>query len=169
MTEPIPHTPKITVTKHGAESKETPSIFNRKKKTEEEKGNEPKPEILSTAFSESQLQEAWLAFKEKRTNEGAGDMEQLVLNRSIRKSAENGVLISLASPLETNILDRAEQEIVQFLRSELKNSLILMEKEVKEQEMSKKLYTSRDKFEYMAEQNPALKELKERLGLDFEY
>lgn len=96
-------------------------------------------------------------------------MEQLVLNRAVRKVGENNVMISLASPLETNILERAEQDIILFLRTKLENAAILMEKEVKEQETSKKLYTSKDKFEYMAEQNPALKEMKERLGLDFEY
>ncbi|MEP0365872.1 MAG: hypothetical protein ABJN36_10330 [Cyclobacteriaceae bacterium] len=125
--------------------------------------------MLTTEFSESQLQEAWISFKEKRTAEGVSEMEQLILNRPIRKSGEHNALISLASPLETNILERAEQYIVQHLRTELKNTLLLIEKEVKEQETTKKLYTSKDKFEYMAEQNPALKEMKERLGLDFDY
>lgn len=125
--------------------------------------------MLTNEFTEEQLQEAWLAFKEQRMTAGVGDMEQLVLNREIRKSGEHNIMISLASPLETNILERAEQGIVQYLRSALQNTLILLEKEVKEQELSKKLYTSKDKFEYMAEQNPALKEMKERLGLDFDY
>ncbi|MFY0600046.1 MAG: hypothetical protein JXR03_10270 [Cyclobacteriaceae bacterium] len=96
-------------------------------------------------------------------------MEQLILNRTIRRIEDYNVMISLSSSLETNILERAEQDIVQHLRSELKNTLLLLEKEVKEIETTKKLYTSKDKFEHMAEQNPALKELKERLGLDFEY
>lgn len=96
-------------------------------------------------------------------------MELLVLNRPLKKIGDHNVLISLASNLETNILERAEQGIVHYLRSELKNTMLLIEKEVKEQETTKKLYTSKDKFEYMAEQNPMLKEMKERLGLDFEY
>jgi DNA polymerase-3 subunit gamma/tau len=28
------------------------------------------------------------------------------------------------------------------------------------------MYTSRDKFEYLLEKNPALREMKDRLGLD---
>ena len=96
-------------------------------------------------------------------------MEQLVLNRPIRKEGETKLLISLASPLEVSILERAEQGIVLYLRTQLRNTKILIENEVQEQETSKKLYTSKDKFEYMVSINPAMKEMKERLGLDFEY
>ncbi|MDH5609173.1 MAG: hypothetical protein OEY56_06810, partial [Cyclobacteriaceae bacterium] len=56
-----------------------------------------------------------------------------------------------------------------FLRAELKNDFIRMSHEVKEGETVKKLYTSSDKYDYMVTQNPQLKELKEQLGLDFEY
>lgn len=158
------------VNKISSEPKETPSIFKRKSAADKAKEEENKvEEVMSTAFNEEDLQEAWLAYRDKRKDEGVGDMEQLVLNRPIRKEGKHNVLISLASPLETNILERAEQDIVQHLRSKLQNTLVLLEKEVKEQETSKKLYTSKDKFEYMAEQNPVLKEMKERLGLDFEY
>ncbi len=78
-------------------------------------------------------------------------------------------MIQLSSSLEISILERLEQGIVQFFRKELKNSLIQLQKEVSEQEKSKKLYTSKEKYDYMVEQNPALKDLKERLGLDFEF
>jgi hypothetical protein len=33
----------------------------------------------------------------------------------------------------------------------------------------KVIYTNRDKFDHLAEKNPKLKELKERLGLDTEF
>lgn len=96
-------------------------------------------------------------------------MEMLVLNRSVTKTGEHDVLIQLASSLEISILERQEQDIVQYFRKHLKNSLIQLQKAVSEQEKSKKLYTSKEKYDYMVEQNPALKALKERLGLDFEF
>ncbi len=93
----------------------------------------------------------------------------LVLNRAVEKTGDHDVIIHLASSLETSILERLEQSIVQFFRKRLKNSFILLQKDVSEQEKSKKLYTSKEKYDYMVEQNPALKDLKERLGLDFEF
>jgi hypothetical protein len=124
---------------------------------------------LNEDFSDEVLQKAWAEYREKRLGEKVGDMEQLILNRPLHKTSESSLMISLASPLEANILDKAEQGIVLFLRSTLRNSSIVIEKEVKEQETSKKLYTSKDKYEYMVSINPAMKEMKERLGLDFEY
>jgi len=40
---------------------------------------------------------------------------------------------------------------------------------VTEEKETEKLYTNSDKFEYLAKQNPKLKELKDRLGLDYEF
>ncbi len=96
-------------------------------------------------------------------------MELLVLSREVSREGERNAKVTLASSLEINILERFEQEVVSYLRTTLKNTKLLLENEVKEQETSKKLYTSKDKFEYMASKNPALKDMKERLGLDFEY
>ena len=126
------------------------------------------PERLEL-FDETQVIDAWTEFKDLRLKAGAGDTEQLVLSRKLNKSGENNILISLASQLELSILERFEQDMVQFFRKKLKNTLIQLDKKVAEQHSGKKLYTSRDKFDHMAEQNPILKELKERLGLDFEY
>jgi hypothetical protein len=169
----MPHTPKIEIPKTAAEPKETPSIFRRRPTAEEKQREADEAKIaepiLNEDFSDEVLQKAWAEYREKRLGEKVGDMEQLILNRPLHKTSESSLMISLASPLEANILDKAEQGIVLFLRSTLRNSSIVIEKEVKEQETSKKLYTSKDKYEYMVSINPAMKEMKERLGLDFEY
>tara|TARA_Y100001972_G_C7608883_1_gene305184 strand:- start:467 stop:814 length:348 start_codon:yes stop_codon:yes gene_type:complete len=115
------------------------------------------------------LQQVWLAYKKESEEKGVSDTEMLVLNRTVTKTGEHDVLIQLASSLEISILERQEQGIVQYFRKHLKNSLIQLQKAVSEQEKSKKLYTSKEKYDYMVEQNPALKDLKERLGLDFEF
>ena len=97
-------------------------------------------------------------------------MEQLIFNRLL-KIKEGFILeLQLRSTLEISILERFEHELVNHLRSLLKNDQILIEKVVlEEEEQTRKLYTSADKYEYMVQQNPNLKLLKERLGLDFEY
>jgi len=64
------------------------------------------------------------------------------------------------------MLNNFRTELTTFLREKLKNSTILVTGDLKEAEDKKMMYTSRDKFEYLLEKNPALKEMKERLGLD---
>lgn len=143
-------------------------MFRKRKKegpTDEENRKEKKKEY----FDQEQLEEVWKEFRELRINNGAGDMEQLLLSRELKIENENELIIFLNSALEISILERFEHELVIFLREKLQNDFINIEKEVKEEEQKEKLYTSSDKYDYMAKQNPNLKKLKERLGLDFDY
>lgn len=126
-------------------------------------------ETQALEFTEEQVLDAWSAYSQKRIKEGASDTEQLLFHRKMEKSGEHNVRLILESQLEVSILEKTEGEIVRFFRSALQNSLLQLEKVVTEQETSRNLYTSKEKFEYMANQNPALRMMKERLGLDFEY
>jgi DNA polymerase-3 subunit gamma/tau len=53
-----------------------------------------------------------------------------------------------------------------FLRNKLGNNTIQVIGDLKESTEKKVVYTNREKFEHLAEKNPTLKQLKERLGLD---
>ncbi len=97
-------------------------------------------------------------------------MEAIVLNRQ-PSLIEGGprILLVLSSALEIQILERFEADLVTHLRDELLHDGILIEKKIEELKEGRKLYTSKDKYDYLVEQNPAIKDLKDRLGLDFEY
>lgn len=154
-----------------SEKKETPSLIRSKKPASEE-SEAPKKTLLeerNTPFTNDQVKAAWDEFIQLRISAGASDTEKLVLARRLEKSGEQTMKIYLASQLENSILDRIEQHFIQHFRKSLDNTTITLEREVNEQEITQQLYTSREKFEYMAKQNPALLELKERLGLDFDF
>jgi len=54
-----------------------------------------------------------------------------------------------------------------FLREKLNNSIIKIEGDLqKEKSGNNKLYTNKEKFEHLAEKNPMVKNLQEKLGLD---
>lgn len=149
----------------GSKPKETPSLFRKKKKDDNKQPEEKKKD----SFDQEKLNQSWNAFKNIRIENGAGDMEQLLLSRKLEIKSESDLVIHLNSALEISILERFEHELINHLRKELNNDFISIEKEVKEEELKEKLYTSSDKYEYMSKINPELKKLKERLGLDFEY
>lgn len=152
--------------------RETPSLF-KKKKEEKQVAEETKKSAIGeqrlTEYTEEQLQRAWKSYRTLRLESGASDTEKLVLDRSLEKAEGHRVLINLESQLENSILDKFEADLVRHLRQELDNTTIAIDRKVTEQVSSKNLYTSKEKFEYMAKQNPVLRELKDRLGLDFEY
>lgn len=148
--------------------KETPSIFNRKKKSEET--GEEAPSVLdkkAEEFSEEALQKTWMAFSDNWPE--AGDTDRLILNKEVKKGQEHEVVILLGSQLEVSFLEKFEVELVQYLRTELNNDHITLKRDIIQEEEAKKLYTSTDIFDYMVKQNPDLKDLKDRLGLDFDY
>ena len=113
------------------------------------------------------MQETWKKFGSEKPN--AGDTDKLILNREVSKGEGHKVIIHLASQLEVSFLEKLEVELIQFLRSTLENDHITLERSIVQEEETKKLYTSKDIFEHMVKENPALKDLKDRLGLDFDY
>ena len=146
--------------------KETPSIFKKKK---DHPPKEDKEKILKNeAFTEGELQEAWKGFIELRKKKVVSEMEQLILTRQITKKDMNALIV-LNSSLEIAILDRIEVELVNFLRETLSNDQLIVHKEVKEGPKKDKLYTSKDKYDFMVKEQPLLQKLKDKLGLDFEY
>ena len=150
------------------EKKETPSIFKRKK---EEVKDEPEQTSVADkkeeSFTEELLQAAWKHFGEQK--EDAGDTDKLILGREVKKGENNEVLMFLSSQLEVSFLEKFETELIQFLRTELSNDHLTINKQVAQVEEGKKLYTSKDIYDHMVKQNPKLADLKERLGLDFDY
>jgi DNA polymerase-3 subunit gamma/tau len=79
----------------------------------------------------------------------------------------NIITLSLTNPIEEPILTSIKQELLTYLREKLSNSSLQVEGQMQEQQLGKKIaYTNKEKFDHLAEKNPLLKELKEKLGLD---
>lgn len=79
---------------------------------------------------------------------------------------ERQIVVQLMNPFQDTMLNNIKSELTTFLREKLKNNTIILTGEVNVTEDKKVIYTSREKFEYLAEKNPILNELKDRLGLD---
>lgn len=148
--------------------KETPSLF-RKRQTQATDQEKKPEEKKKNDFTEDQLAAAWKSYVDEKMEAGVGESEKLILTRSISKKSDQIVCIQLKSDLEANILDRFEADLVQHFRSKLENDVIKLEKEIVKGEEKQKLYTSSDKYNYLVEKNPKLKDLKDRLGLDYEF
>ncbi|MEM0938964.1 MAG: DNA polymerase III subunit gamma/tau [Bacteroidota bacterium] len=169
---PVPSNthPIINIQEPEAKSQtDTPRIFNRKKVKKESanKENQHFFEKKKEPFTEETLQEAWKKFGRKKND--VGDADRLILNREVGKGEGHGVIIHLASQLEVSFLEKLEVELTQFFRLELKNDHIVLSTKIMQEVGAKKLYTSKDIFNHMLKENPRLKDLKDRLGLDFDY
>jgi hypothetical protein len=127
---------------------------------------EEKIAIPDETFTTEQLQQVWNEFAEQRRKYQA-EYQMLKQPFELRN---NQIVVLLHSPVQETMLNGVRLELGTLLREKLRNNSIqLLGEFVKEGEQKKAIYTNRDKFEYLMEKNPALKELKERFGLDAEF
>lgn len=121
--------------------------------------------ILSEPFTPEQLQAAWMEFAEQRKKFQA-EFQLLSQPYDLR---ENLVVVQLLSSVHETMLSNIKVELTSFLRDKLKNSAIQVTGHLQTGEEKKVIYTNREKFDYLVEKNPMLKELKDRLGLDTDF
>ena len=160
----------IKIDKSKQVKKETPSINLSSIHKEEEVEEEEVEEINDReTFDQEMLNQALKDYVSKRKAEEASEMELLILQKPFTLLEGNQLQLVLSNSLELNILERLEQDVTQYLRKTLKNGLIKIQPQVAEVEEKDKLYTDRDKFQFMVQKNPELQKLKDRLGLDFEF
>lgn len=82
---------------------------------------------------------------------------------------DNTIIVDLLSPVHETMLNGIKGEIAAFLREKLRNNTIQITGQLYTGEEKKIIYTNREKFDYLVEKNPMLKELKDRLGLDTDF
>jgi len=121
---------------------------------------------LDQGFTRDELQKVWNDFAEQRKKFQA---EYQLLTQPFGLN-EATIVVSLHHPVQETMLNNMRIELSAFLRDKLKNSTIQIIGEMISEEESKKVYyTNREKFDFLVEKNPILKELKDRLGLDTDF
>lgn len=116
-------------------------------------------------FTPEQLRAAWNEFAESRKAYQA-DYQLLSQEIEIR---DKTVVVHLHSPVQETLINTLKVDLLTFLRGKLDNSTIQLTGEMKTSDEKKVIYTNREKFEHLMEKNPALKDLKDRLGLDTDF
>ena len=93
--------------------------------------------------------------------------EIAILKKEIKFIGKN-VIFQLDNELEGSIFDDLKNKLQFFLKETFKEN-IEVNKEVKIQEKSRTIYTNKDKYEYLSKKNKSLIDLKNKLGLDYEF
>lgn len=113
----------------------------------------------------AQLRKAWEEYAEQRKGQVA---EFQILQREYHYEPPI-ITIQLLNPVEESLLDNFRRDLTQFLRDRLRNNDLTLASALQSTEGKKVIYTAREKFEHLAEKYPYLHELKDRLGLDWEF
>ncbi len=113
-------------------------------------------------LTDDQLREAWADYAALRKNQVA---EFHLLSREVDLKG-SVVTVALANSVEEPLLQSMMTDLVAYLRTRLGNSTIKVESVMQQSDIKKIAYTNKEKFDLLAEKNPILRELKDRLGLD---
>jgi DNA polymerase-3 subunit gamma/tau len=89
-----------------------------------------------------------------------------MLAEQFLKVENQQLTVLLANDAQHHLFDEIKQEFLDFIRKEVKNNLITIEVTELEDNKQKKALTPSEKFNLMAQKNPLLKELRNRLDLD---
>ncbi len=148
---PIPKTLKLT------------DLLKTDKKEEAKQAAVEK--VMTESYTEQQLRQAWDEFAGTRKHLQA---ESQMLSQAY-EIKDHVIIVTLLSPVHESMLNNIKMELAAFLRDKVRNTSIQITGLLTTSDDKKVIYTNRDKFDYLAEKNPILKELKDRLGLDTDF
>ena len=146
--------------------KDTPNLKNllvEKEEVKIDKKNKEK-ELEKVAFSEDEyyklIENFAEALKEKKS--------EVAILKKRNSISETEIIFHLDNELEGTIFD----SIINRLKERIKHRFeekIVIKKEINQSEKEKTIYTNKEKFEYLAKKNTNLTDLKNKLGLDYEF
>ncbi len=130
-----------------------------------EKVEEIKVAVANQTVILEKLLEVWGEYAEQRKSQAA---EYQLLKREFQYE-HPVIFVVLTNPVEETLIENFRRDFIAFLRDRLKNSELTITTRLQQVAGKKVIYTSKEKFEHLAEKNPYLNELKERLGLDWDF
>jgi len=135
----------------------------QKAQTEQEEEKVAAKEIDAFAFDEQ-----WKAYMQIVSAQGKPSL--FAVYKTIKPQIENNkVLLEVSHKGELTQAVDDRLNLLSFLKEKLDNRSIYIEITLaKEEKQEKTYYTNKDKFDAMAGENPALNELRMKLGLDIE-
>jgi DNA polymerase-3 subunit gamma/tau len=120
-------------------------------------------------INEHKLQQLWKLYVD-RVKQTDRTLEYTILNREWYFDAEKAeVHLQVENEVQVAEFNSFKPEFLMFLRQGLGHNRLQVQIDVVQQENGRKLYTSQDKYNYLADMYPALKDLKNRLGLDTDF
>jgi DNA polymerase-3 subunit gamma/tau len=115
------------------------------------------------------LQRVWKEIAEERRAQDRMS-EYWVLNREVKANAEHSIELAVDNPIQIDQFNEMRVEFLAELRRRTRHPRLNVQPVLTEAApAAKRLYTTSDKFEYLAERFPALREAKQRLGLEADY
>jgi len=114
------------------------------------------------------LQQVWQEFAENRKRTKGSTTEEIALNRAV-DLVDFTIQIALDNDPQMDAIQGMRYDLIGFLKSRFNAPRLEINPRVAPHEVQRLPYTPAEKFNYMAEKNPYLLQLKQALGLDVDF
>lgn len=142
-------------------------VINKPKEDEGDKEEVSNVQLRTKPYSEDDLTTAWQEFTSRFKVKGL-HQEVLLLEEPYRLQ-DHQITVSIPNEALELTFEKFRSDLLQHLRDKLQNDQITLNSQVIEIKREKMRYTDREKFDYLKEKYPALRDLQEKLGLDPEF
>ena len=127
----------------------------------------PAPEAgPQNVYTEHELKKVIEVYSKQRHVKTA--VRSLLMAQTPKIIDKNTLEITLDNNIQAGFFNDEQKELVPYLRKELNNFALRFEVVIAENKQVKKLYLPEDKFKHMAEKNPNLLYLRQKLNTDLE-
>ena len=117
-------------------------------------------------YSKKELETAITEYAKRRDVKTA--VRSLLMGQMPKIIDKNTLEMEVDNNIEMGYFNEEQQKLVPYLRTKLKNANIRFEVKMVEREQTRKLYLPEEKFKYMAEKNPNLVYLRQKIQTDLE-
>jgi DNA polymerase-3 subunit gamma/tau len=155
-----PAAPKMPSISLGLGKKKEETITNHQSPITDQKEESNRP------FTADQLRDAWVGLAAVHRDEPR--LKELIENYIPRLLDAHTAEIQMPNPWQMTQMRKAMPELAQQLREALHNNLLHIQLTQAEYTQEQMAFTAEEKYAVMAEQNPALAQLKERLDLQID-
>ena len=121
--------------------------------------DEQRSNLPDKPFELAELQIAWQAFVKLREAQNDSETERMALNRAFEFDGMT-IRLALDNKLQEAALNDIKVELMGYVRRELQNRTIQLEHSVVMADVKKLIYSPQDKFNFLANKNPALHDLR---------
>ena len=139
----------------------------KKEIDEKEKRVDKEDEIIEfrKEFSFEELKKVWDKFA-KAIKKAGRETDFAALKGELTLVEPEKAKLVLTNKFQKIAIESMKQDLLGYLRENLKNNFLELELEIQKIEEKDMRYTNKEKFDFMAEKYPHLKELKKRFDLD---
>ncbi|MFH1003941.1 MAG: DNA polymerase III subunit gamma/tau [Bacteroidota bacterium] len=141
----------------------------KKHSSSEEPNKDQRPKNQNSHFSEDELKKKWIDFAQQIKTKNKLNLFS-TLTSYLPVLTENFVIdFTVQNQVQEDEINSIKADLLGFLRNQLSNYQIQLNILVKKNETAKRPYTAQEKFDYLAEKNPTINNLRQQFNLEIDF